>query len=156
MANENTLFTQLGTIVSVSDDVPATLDTAGFEAASMTYIEVGGVLSSGDLSDTFAVQTATLLKTGFEKSAKGARSIGAIPMTLLGSAEGDAGYAILKTNFSAPRDQITLKIVDSGGDIVYLHGFVSELTTTGGDANAIKNINLSFKPNELPAYSTVP
>lgn len=150
MANDNTLFTQLGTVVEVSEGVPATLDSAGFGA--LTYTEVGEITSFGDLSDTYAIQTATLLKNGFEMSAKGARSIGAITMSLLGGATADDGYVILKNNHEAPRAQVTLKITDSGGEIVYLHGFVSEITVTGGDANAIKALNLSFKPNILPVY----
>ena len=151
MANENTLFTQLGTVISVSAGVPATKDATGY--AALTYTEVGELTSFGDISDSFSVQTAMLLKDGFEKKAKGGRSIGEIAMEALGGVTADDGYAILKTNFDAPRDQVTLKIVDGGGDVAYLHGFVSGVTIGGGDANAIKNVSLTFQPNELPAYA---
>jgi hypothetical protein len=151
MANENTLFTQLGTVISVSAGAPATKDATGYGA--LTYTEVGELTSFGDISDSFSVQTAMLLKDGFEKKAKGGRSIGEIAMEALGGVTADAGYAILKTNHEAPRDQVTLKIVDGGGDIAYLHGFVSGVTIGGGSASDIKNVSLTFQPNELPVYA---
>jgi hypothetical protein len=156
MANENTLFTQLGTVISVSAGTPTAKDAAGYGAATMVYTEIGELTSFGDISDSFSVQTAMLLKDGFEKKAKGGRSIGEITMEALGGVTADDGYAILKTNHEAARDQVTLKIVDGGGHIAYLHGFVSGLTISGGDANAIKNVSITFQPNELPVYASSP
>lgn len=150
MATE--IYTALGFTVSVADGEPATFDQAGYEDAGMTYDLVEGVTSvDGSLGSTFNVQTEALLADGIQKSAKGIQTFEQLTIMLLDGST-STGRTTLETAAASARGQVSLKLEDADGNVIYMTGIVSGNSTTVNNADSIQMTSFPFQPNYAPVY----
>ena len=101
------LTTGIGTVLFVSNTIPATLDAAGF-AAVTTWVEVGEITEIPEYGGSSEVVTHTPLKTGVQEKFHGPSNAGSlsIPMAYDPS---DAGQVILK-DAKADKKQRAFKV----------------------------------------------
>ena len=126
-------LTNIGTVVSVSAAEPATFDQAGYEA--LTWSEITGVSSIGEIGPTYEVLNQTDLKDGIVQKAHGSLNYGD-PALQYRIVESDTGQGILLTALSA-QTTISLKVVRASGKTEYVRTIVTSAPTSEGTASAL-------------------
>lgn len=122
-------YTGTGTCVSVAASTPATHDANGFSA--LTYTQLGELETVGEINIRHESINFTNLCTGKTSLSKGAEQgvefdIG-VAMDRV-----DAGQAIMTSARKSLTQKVSLKIVDSAGDTVYLLAYVMGERIAGG------------------------
>ncbi|QBX34590.1 hypothetical protein E4191_07605 [Paracoccus liaowanqingii] len=136
------LITYIGALVSVSAGPPATVDAAGF--AAKTYSTVGKITEWGETGDQSEDVTETTLE-GRTYHANGALDGGSIPFTFLIDGV-DAGQTLLRTANNT-NDEVSARITDPDGQIIYYHGKVANLRDRARNASTIKGLTGEFRVN---------
>jgi hypothetical protein len=122
-------FTGTGTCVSVSVAAPATHDAAGF--AALTWTAIGEIESLDAIETKHASVDFANLCTGKTSRAKGAEE--GIDFTLTVAMDrDDAGQALLTTARKSLTSIVSVKVLESSGDIAYLRAYVMGERMTGG------------------------
>lgn len=104
------------TVYSISDDLPATYDAAGYAATTVVFTTIGKVKSFPEFGSERSVQEWRPIAGAIEKS-KGAPNYGGGPM-VLGDLPADAGQVILKAAEASP-NHYSIKAVFPDGEITY-------------------------------------
>lgn len=145
MSEENS-FTSVGTFIEVCSTLPATNDVAGFTAVGMTWVEVGGVDTIGEIRMTRNVNSRTPLKTGVEINVGGSASFE--PFTVDGAIiRDDPGQEMLETKLRAnAKVSFCVNYPDGGKE------YGTAMITGGGrspgeDANAFAGMAYELKPS---------
>lgn len=136
------LITYIGAVIAASAGAPATVDAAGFSAK--TYSVVGKITEWGEVGDQSEDVTETTL-AGRTFHANGALDGGSVPFTILIDGP-DAGQAILRTNNNT-NDEVSVRITDPDGQIVYYHGKVASLRDRARNASTMKGMTGEFRVN---------
>ncbi|MFN4062340.1 MAG: hypothetical protein ACK4IA_16525 [Paracoccus hibiscisoli] len=136
------LITYIGAVIAASAGAPATVDAAGF--AAKTYSVVGKITEWGEVGDQSEDVTETTL-AGRTFHANGALDGGSVPFTILIDGP-DAGQAILRTNNNT-NDEVSVRITDPDGQIVYYHGKVASLRDRARNASTMKGMTGEFRVN---------
>lgn len=145
MAEENA-FTSVGTFISVCSTLPTTNDAAGYAAVGMTWVEVGGVDSIGELTMTRNTSTRTPLKDGMERVVAGGASFNAFPIdgALI---RNDAGQEMLDTKLRSGAS-LSFKVTYPDGGIEYGQGIVTNGGRSPGEsADAFTGMSYEIKPS---------
>lgn len=126
-------LTNIGTVVSVSAATPATFDQAGYEL--LTFTEVSGVASIGEVGPTYETLSHVDLKDGITQKAHGALNYGdpAIQYRVI---EDDAGQGIINTALSS-RSTISIKIERASGLVQYAQAIVTSAPTSESTSGAV-------------------
>lgn len=133
----NDVFSNVGTVLSVSVTLPTTETLAGFEA--LTYTPVGLVSEVPEFGTQQAIATFTPLSTGITLKRGGSIDNGdlSVPMALTGA---EAGETILRTRAQgAPTTdkRVAVRIALANGDFVYFVAFVNAFRFIPGNADAV-------------------
>lgn len=136
------LITYIGALIAVSAGVPATVDAAGF--AARTFTTVGKITEWGETGDQSEDVTETTL-AGRTYHANGALDGGSIPFTFLIDGP-DAGQTILRTANNT-NDEVSVRITDPDGQIIYYHGKVANLRDRARNASTMKGLSGEFRVN---------
>lgn len=116
----------LGTLIAVSDDVPATLDAAGYAAVGVVYSTIGEVTDIPAFGPEHDVVTHTPLATGTTAKYHGAKNNGSITIPM-GLASTDAGQTALKAALVS-KARHAFRITYADGKIDYFSGKVFSFT----------------------------
>ena len=126
-------LTNIGTSLFVSTSAPATEDQAGYEA--LTWIEVLGVSSIGEVGASHNMLNHTDIKSGDVRKGHGEKNNGD-PAVQYRAIEGDAGQQALKTALDT-LSTISVKILRASGLTQYSQGLVSGATTNEASASSV-------------------
>lgn len=96
LGDESSIYSSIGTVLSVSAAAPATYDQAGFEA--LTWTEVGLVGSLSSFGGSTEVNTFNVLKSGNIVKRKGFTDYGTITVGMARVSDDD-GQTLLKSGF---------------------------------------------------------
>ncbi len=107
---------------AISAALPATYDSAGYGATTITYTEIGKVESFPEIGSTREINKFTPIKGAIEYS-KGTAEYGSGPM-VVADMPADAGQIILKAA-EASANHYSMKITYPDGEIHYLDVLVS-------------------------------
>jgi hypothetical protein len=143
----------VGTEVYVSANVPATYDTAGYEALAWT--EIGEVGSIPEFGGTATVTEFIPIKTGVVNKKKGSINYGDITIPLA-QVLSDVGQIALQSGFDGANknEAHSVKLVNSEFGTIYFTAEVSGFTYNYGDANAITQNSASFAIKTKPVVDT--
>lgn len=89
-----------GATLAISAALPATYDSAGYGATSMTYTAIGQVENYGNHGGSATISKFTPVDTAVVAKVKGSKDYGQMTL-MLGSVPGDAGQVILATAFES-------------------------------------------------------
>jgi len=138
----------IGTEVYISSALPATDDQAGYEA--LTWTEVGGVLTFGEVGSTTSEVSYDLLKSGLTITEKGPTQYGKPVLTYV-KRPGDTGQAAVVAAAEASNNaDVALKVVRPDGEIEYFQANVmgdkySEANPTSARSKT-HNVAINSKP----------
>lgn len=124
------LTTASGTCLSVSTGNPASWNAAGF--AALTWTTVGELESIPEFIIEHAQANFTNLCTGKSKILKGSEN----PISgdvMVGMDRDDAGQAMMTTARQSKTQELSFKIAEPNGDIVYFKALVMKEKIVGGD-----------------------
>jgi hypothetical protein len=131
-----TQYTGSGTCVSVSAASPSTHDATGF--AALTYTQLGELETVGEINAQHSSANFANLCTGKTSIVKGSED--AIQFDIgVAMDRSDAGQAMMTTARKSQTAKVSLKIVDSAGDTVYVQCYVlSERIAGGAGVNDVR------------------
>lgn len=136
-----------GSTFSVSATIPADTDAASY--AALTFVQVGGMDNIGEIGATVEIGNFRPLDAGeqFYRHVKTAPSFDSAPADL----PDDAGQAIVKTAFEAPRgtaaERLAVKVEDEAGYGVYFTALVGKFSRQYGGAEDLQLRNMTFQPD---------
>ena len=136
-----------GSTFSVIGSLPATTDKAGYDA--LTPVKVGGMDNIGEIGPTVEIGNFRPLDAGeqFYRHVRTAPSFDSSPADL----PDDAGQAIIKTAFEAPRgtaqERIAVKVEDEAGYGIYFTALVGKFSRQYGGAEDLQLRNMMFQPD---------
>ena len=134
MANQ--AIASVGTVLSVSNSIPATINAAGFTALSYTVVSEAAEVP--EFGAEQALVTFTPLQTGVVEKRGGSVDYGEVTIPLADSL--DAGSAILeaKTNLAVTADKrVSVRVVTPNGVSRYFLASVRSFRANIGGSDAI-------------------
>lgn len=133
----------VGTTISISASLPATEDAAGY--AALTFTAIGGVISVGEIGDTYEGSSYSELNTGRSITVKGAASGGTIDVPYIPDYS-DAGQAIVDTALTLDNDY-SIEIVRSDGLTEYFQGRIMSRRNASAEASSVRQRTFSIAIN---------
>ena len=145
-------LSNIGTVVSVSAALAAApKDSAAY--AALTWTEITGVASVGEIGPIYEVLTFSDLKDGVTRKAHGTLNNGD-PAMQYRVIELDPGQIIVNDALTA-RTTIAFKVTRASGLIQYFEGIISSAPTNEATGSAIyaksSNVGVSSPLVEVPA-----
>ena len=131
----------IGSTLSIVSGSPATEDASGYEALS--YVEVGLVVSFGELGDESEDIAFDLLKPGRKTHVNGVKDLGEIPVTIE-YARADAGQVIVRAAANGNTTH-SFVVTDSDGDDYYFQGLIANLKDLERTASRYKGANFVIR-----------
>jgi hypothetical protein len=122
-------YTGTGTCVAVSAAVPATHNAVGF--AALVYTELGELETVGEVNITHQAINFTNLCSGRTSTSKGAEDGITFDIGVAGDRT-DAGQALMTTARKSKTAQVSIRITEPSGDVVYLKAYVMGERIAGG------------------------
>mgnify|MGYP001180998496 CR=1 FL=1 len=138
-----TPITFAGSTVSISDDIPATYDEAGFEAVGVVFTAIGEVTSIGGKGRTYNDVSYTNLATRGTVHKKGSYDESELAIEI-GVDRADAGQVILKAASDSDANH-SFKIAYSNGEVDYFQALTFSFADAGGDADTIRAVTATLR-----------
>lgn len=131
-------MTSTGVLLAVFAGPPATVDSAGFGAVSMTYTPVGEVVEIPEYGPNAQVVESNPLATGITEKFKGFINYGSVALGLEIDFD-DAGQQIFEdaVEGATKNTQHSFRITYPDGTIEYFAGKVFSYTRNPGSANSM-------------------
>lgn len=131
----------IGSTLSLISGIPVTEDAAGYGAQA--HVELGKVVSIGELGDESEDIAFDLLKPGRKTHVNGVKDLGEIPVTIEYDLT-DAGQIILRT---ANNGNVThsFMLKDADGDVYYFQGLIANLKDLERTASQYKGANFVIR-----------
>ena len=154
MSEGTNIQTATGTTIAISASLPATYDSSGYGATSITYTAVGNVEDVGEHGGTAQVTEFTPVDTGIVQKIKGSINYGALNL-MIGQVSSDAGQDIIDAAF-ASKNRYSVKIAyplrtgESPGEIHYLDVLVTKRVWQDGAANNVRKLATTFEVCRAP------
>jgi hypothetical protein len=154
MAEGTVLQTMSGAVLSISANLPATYDAAGYGATAVVFTTVGHAENFGEHGGEKNVSQFTAVSDGVIQKFPGAINYGALNMTL-GCMPSDAGQDIVDAAF-ASRNRYSLKIAyptrtgESSGEIHYLDVLVTKRVWQDGAVDDVRKLAATFEVCRAP------
>lgn len=151
----------IGKTLYISPALPATHDTAGFEA--LTWTKVNGIQSLPQLGFEGANIDVADLQTGVTDGVKGAMS-GVEATFACRKVSADAGQALVKTTAESPQGIGSIKIgrgsgadeaLATGDPVQYAQGYFNGYKEMQGDTTTHEGFECTFRQNVGPAIEDV-
>jgi hypothetical protein len=127
----------IGSTLSIVDAEPAEEDQSGYEALS--FVEVGRVISIGELGDTSEDIAFDLLKPGRRSHVNGVKDLGEIAV-ICEYDRSDAGLAMLQAANNGNTTH-SFRVTDTDGDDYYFQGLIANLRDSERTANTYKGFS---------------
>lgn len=147
-----TVATTSGTQMAIAVGKPPTIDQAGFEDASLTYVNVAEITDLGEIGGEFQATTYDPIGNRITQTLKGQYSPNSQALSL-GQDLTDAGQVILKTAVtvgSATVDtQHSVRHTLKDGTIVYYYGLPMSYSMGFGDANQVTMATTAIAANSI-------
>lgn len=141
-------ITYIGSTLSVAQSAPGNFDQDVIDDyADLDWVEVGNVISIGELGDTSEDVTFDLLKGGRRTHVNGIRDVGDIPVAVEFNHE-SAGQGIIYRSVSEAdnaNDTHYWRIVDDDGEIVYFAGLPANYSDTERTASSYKGAEFQIR-----------
>lgn len=126
-------FTSAGSIISVSENAPATYNQVGFEALS--YTEIGEVTDMGEFGKTYNVVTHMRIADRQVVKRKGSYNNGTMALQMA-RVPSDAGQAILVEAVDSD-DSYSFKLELQDGSVFYFSAQVTSYPLAVGNVDSI-------------------
>ena len=124
----------IGSTLKLVSGSPTTEDQAGYEA--LTTVELGKVVSIGELGDEAEDIAFNLLKPGRRTHVNGVKDLGDIPVTIEYD-RGDAGQVLVRAANNGNTTH-SFEIEDSDGDVYFFQAIVANLKDLERSASQYK------------------
>lgn len=136
--------TAAGTTISITAQIPATFDQAGYEASAVgaSFMLIGEVVSIGAHGRTYAPVTHLPLSSRTVRKFKGSRDDGNIDVNLARDSD-DAGQIVAKAALDSDSDY-SFRVVYPSGDVEYFQGKVMAITNAADGADSIVGRTMSI------------
>jgi len=131
----------IGSTLSIVADTPTTEDVSGYTALS--FVEVGKVVSIGELGDTSEDIAFDLLKPGRRSHVNGVKDLGEVAVTIEYDRD-DAGLAILEAANNGNTTH-SFVVTDADGDDYYFQGLVANVRDFERTANQYKGLTFVIR-----------
>lgn len=133
-----------GTLIGASSPLPATIDSTGYAALTMT--DVGFVVDIGEIGAVFADVTSYRLSGRDVYHLKGSRDWNETPITV-DNERTDAGQVILRDHHDGTKidDPVAIKITHQNGDVEYFQVLVYSFTSSTLAQDTIYRANVSMR-----------
>jgi hypothetical protein len=148
MAGRTNVISIASATISISDDLPATYDAAGYGATTVVFTAIGQVETLGNHGVTANVATFTPIDTAIVTKIKGHKDYGVMNMTF-GSIPTDAGQVIVKAA-SESNNHYSVKISYPDGEIHYCDVLVSKYEFQDGSVDDIAKVGVDFQICKAP------
>lgn len=125
----------LGTIFSISNNLPATNDVAGYQAGGMVFTAIGEVTEIPEFGPSFDVVTHVPLSTGITAKYHGAKNNGSITVPM-GLDPNDAGQVLAKAAL-ASKNRVSFRVAYADGDFDYFQGKIMSFTRGASIGNVV-------------------
>jgi len=133
----------IGSTFSLVAGVPATEDQSGYEA--LTFVEVGKVVTIGEIGDTHEDISSNLLKVGRVEHDNGAADGGEVAI-VIEDGGADAGQALVKGG-SGSTTIYSCKISDTDGKDYYFQGILSNYRHRERSTSVRKGFSFAARVN---------
>lgn len=152
----------IGKTIYQASALPATNDTAGFEA--LTWVLVSGVQTLPQLGISHSMIDIHDLQTGFTTATKGAAQ-GVDTNAIFRKVANDTGQANVKTAADGQAGLMSVKIVDgtgvdnapvTGDPVEYAQGVCHSYQPNQGDNSTSEGFTVSFRQNGFTVVGTEP
>lgn len=154
MAEGTTIQTLSGATIAISASLPATYDSSGYGATSITYTAIGNVEDMGEHGGNAQVTEFTPVDTGVVQKIKGSINYGSMSL-MVGQVSSDAGQDIIDAAF-ASKNRYSVKIAypvktgETTGEIHYLDVLVTKRVWQDGSANTVRKLSATFEVCRAP------
>jgi hypothetical protein len=148
MAARTNVISIAGATISISDDLPATYDAAGYAATTVVFTAIGQVETYGNHGVTANVATFTPVDTAVVTKIKGHKDYGVMNLSF-GSIPTDAGQVIVKAA-SESNNHYSIKLTYPDSETHYLDVIVSKYEFQDGSVDDIAKVNVDFQVCKAP------
>ena len=131
----------IGTTLSIVSGSPATEDETGY--AALSFVEVGKIVSIGEVGDESEDIAFDLLKPGRRTHVSGVKDLGEIPVTIEYDGA-DAGQDLIRAANNTNTTHSFL-ITDPDGEEIYFQGLVANVKDLAREANQYKGFNMVIR-----------
>ena len=138
-----TPITFAGSTVSISDDIPATYNEAGFEAAGVVFTPIGEVTSIGGRGRTYNDVSYTNLATRGTTHRKGSYDESELSIEI-GVDRSNAGQVLLKAASDSDANH-SFRIVYSNGETDFFEALTFSFADAGGDSDTIRAVTATLR-----------
>jgi len=127
--------TSAGSFLSLSADLPASHDAAGFEDVGVVFTEIGEITDLGEFGREYNLVTHNPLKDRRTVKRKGSYNDGAITLQMARDVT-DAGQTLLQTA-QDDDNSYSVKVTFQDGSVVFTTAQVMSYRTTVGSVDQI-------------------
>lgn len=142
MAERTVIESFAGAVVSITATLPATYDSAGYEASVMNFTTIGEVESFGSYGVTAAVSEFTPVDTSIVTKVKGSKNYGNMDLTMA-CLPSNTGQDLVEAA-SESKNRYSLKVVFPDTSIHYMDVLVTKFEWAGGAVDDVRKVNASF------------
>jgi len=148
MAQRIVVETIAGATLSVSADIPATFDEAGYASTDVVWTLCGEVENYGNHGVVATIVEFTPVDTAVVTKLKGSKNYGTMACTL-GNLPSDAGQAILKLAAES-NNHYSIRIIYPDTETQYLDVIVGSFEYVDGAVNDVQKVNVSLALARAP------
>lgn len=150
----STAFTSAGTTLSISADLPATEDQAGYEDAGITYTEIGEITDVPEFGKTYNLVTHNPLGTRNTVKRKGSYNNGSVALQMAKD-PADAGQIIALSALDSDENH-TFKVAYADGSTEYFQAQVLSYTSNVGSVDSITSASVQLEITTDVVYVAAP
>jgi len=134
-------ITYVGSTLSAFAGAPATEDMSGYTA--LTLVEVGKILTIGEIGDTSEDVSFDLLKPGRKSHVNGVKDLGEIAVTVEVD-NTDTGQTLIRDNANN-NTTISFGVTDADGEDVYFQGVIANYRDNERTPNSFKGASFTIR-----------
>lgn len=138
-----TVRTSAGTVISISDDIPATFNEAGYEDVGVVFTAIGEVTDLGEFGREFALVTHNPVASRGTVKKKGSYNEGTMSLSL-GLDTDDGGQVIAKAA-AASDNNYSFRVVMPSGDYYYFQAQVMSFKVGVGSVDQITTATITLE-----------
>lgn len=135
--------TVAGTIISISAEIPATFDQAGYSDTGIDWSVIGEITDGGEHGREYALVTHMPIATRGVQKFKGSFNEGSKTLQLAVDND-DAGQVIALAALASDSDY-SFRVAYQGGDIDYFQAKVMTFKKAATGVNTIRNASMTLE-----------
>ena len=154
MAGRTVVQSISGAVLSISDDIPATYNEAGYEDSAIVYTTVGEVENYGNHGVTANISEFTPVQTAVVTKIKGSKNYGTMAL-MVGSIPENAGQVLLKSA-SESTAHYSARLDYPDGEVHHMDVLVSKFEYQDGSVDDISRISVDLALCRAPVVIAAP